>query len=213
MPGVVGNSSPAEGIAPSPGAAPDLERMLRSLFERSSNAMVVLDDRRRFTAANAAAAGLLGVPRKRLLELRVDDLTPETLRPCLEEGWPEFLQEGSIVQRRTVSTPDGRTIEVDYCASAHVLPGRHLAVYLEDDPDPAETAAEAGPPPNAPLTPREIEVVELLAMGLTGSGIAERLVISPETVRTHVRNAMEKRGARTRAHLIAMTVRDGLLGP
>jgi DNA-binding CsgD family transcriptional regulator len=50
-------------------------------------------------------------------------------------------------------------------------------------------------------------------MGLSGSTIAEQLVISPETARTHIRNAMEKRGARTRAHLIALAMRDGLIRP
>ncbi len=63
------------------------------------------------------------------------------------------------------------------------------------------------------LTQREREVLRLLADGNSNEEIGKRLFISPETVRTHVRNAMEKRGARTRAHLIAIAVRDGLLRP
>jgi DNA-binding CsgD family transcriptional regulator len=42
---------------------------------------------------------------------------------------------------------------------------------------------------------------------LTGAEIAERLVVSPETVRMHVRNARARFGARTRAQLIAIAVR------
>ncbi len=48
------------------------------------------------------------------------------------------------------------------------------------------------------LTKREREVFELLAQGLTGEEIATRLTVAPETVRTHVRNGMEKLQAHTR---------------
>ena len=59
------------------------------------------------------------------------------------------------------------------------------------------------------LSSRESEVLAMLADGLTGEEIARRLVLSPETVRTHVRNAMNKLGARTRAQAIAVAMRDG----
>ena len=48
------------------------------------------------------------------------------------------------------------------------------------------------------LSPRERQVLELLAEGLTGEEVAGRLHLSPETVRTHVRNAIVKLGAKTR---------------
>jgi DNA-binding NarL/FixJ family response regulator len=63
----------------------------------------------------------------------------------------------------------------------------------------------------AVLSPREREVISLLAEGLTGPQIAERLYISPATVRTHVENAMGKLEARTRVHAIAIALRQGLL--
>jgi DNA-binding NarL/FixJ family response regulator len=52
------------------------------------------------------------------------------------------------------------------------------------------------------LSRRESEILTMLAKGLTGEEIARRLVLSPETVRTHVRNAMEKLDARTRTHAV-----------
>jgi DNA-binding NarL/FixJ family response regulator len=52
------------------------------------------------------------------------------------------------------------------------------------------------------LSSRESEILSLLAQGLTGEQIAKRLVLSPETVRTHIRNAMEKLGARTRTEAV-----------
>jgi DNA-binding NarL/FixJ family response regulator len=52
------------------------------------------------------------------------------------------------------------------------------------------------------LSARESEILGFLAEGLTGEEIARRLVLSPETVRTHVRNATEKLGARTRTEAV-----------
>ena len=52
------------------------------------------------------------------------------------------------------------------------------------------------------LSARESEILSMLAQGLTGEEIARRLVLSPETVRTHIRNAMEKLDARTRTEAV-----------
>lgn len=56
------------------------------------------------------------------------------------------------------------------------------------------------------LSSRESEILALLAQGLTGEQIAKRLVLSPETVRTHVRNAMEKLHARTRTEAVVKAI-------
>lgn len=52
------------------------------------------------------------------------------------------------------------------------------------------------------LSSRESEILAMLAAGQTGEEIAQRLVLSPETVRTHVRNAMKKLQARTRVEVV-----------
>jgi DNA-binding CsgD family transcriptional regulator len=51
----------------------------------------------------------------------------------------------------------------------------------------------------------------LLADGLTGDEVADRLFLSTETVKTHIRNAMTKLEARNRVHAIAIALRDGLI--
>jgi DNA-binding CsgD family transcriptional regulator len=63
------------------------------------------------------------------------------------------------------------------------------------------------------LSAREREIVRLVALGNTGPEIAEELRITHETVRTHVRNAMDKAGARSRAHLVAKALGEGLVHP
>ncbi len=57
-----------------------------------------------------------------------------------------------------------------------------------------------------PLTRREREILGSLAEGMSGAQIAEQLVLSPETVRTHVRNAMTKLGASTRSQAVALAL-------
>jgi DNA-binding NarL/FixJ family response regulator len=63
------------------------------------------------------------------------------------------------------------------------------------------------------LSPREREIMDLLAQGLTGEQVAERLVLSPETVKTHIRNAMGKLEASTRVHAVAIALREGFISP
>lgn len=61
----------------------------------------------------------------------------------------------------------------------------------------------------ARLTAREQEIIGFLAQGVSGEEIAERLFLSAHTVRTHVRNAMAKTQAKTRAHLVALSAEAG----
>ena len=61
------------------------------------------------------------------------------------------------------------------------------------------------------LSPREREVVRLVALGASGPEIADELHITHDTVRTHVRNAMSKQGARSRAHLVAKALAEDLV--
>ena len=56
----------------------------------------------------------------------------------------------------------------------------------------------------SPLTAREWEVVDLLYQGQTTDEIAEALVLSHETVRSHIKNLMRKLGAKTRAEAVAL---------
>ena len=62
------------------------------------------------------------------------------------------------------------------------------------------------------LSPREREILDLLAQGLTGAQAAKQLFISPETVRTHIRNAMTKLEAQTRVHAIALALHQKEIG-
>jgi DNA-binding NarL/FixJ family response regulator len=63
------------------------------------------------------------------------------------------------------------------------------------------------------LTEREREVMELVAAGLTNDEIAERLVVSPATAKTHVSRVMGKLDARDRAQVVVVAYESGLVQP
>lgn len=72
-------------------------------------------------------------------------------------------------------------------------------------------AAGAPQPPSDVLTRRELEVVRLMAAGLTNADIAQRLVISDHTVHRHVSNILGKLGVPSRAAAASLAARRGLL--
>jgi DNA-binding NarL/FixJ family response regulator len=78
----------------------------------------------------------------------------------------------------------------------------------------AEHAKERGAAPELDLlTDREREVMALVAAGLSNEEIAERLVVSPATAKTHVSRAMTKLRARDRAQLVVFAYESGLARP
>ncbi len=83
-----------------------------------------------------------------------------------------------------------------------------LLAALTAAPEPTEAAPAAVP---GGLTPRELEVLHLLADGLTNRGIAEALFISPRTVDNHVSNLLAKLEARTSREAVAKARRLGIL--
>jgi NarL family two-component system response regulator LiaR len=64
-----------------------------------------------------------------------------------------------------------------------------------------------------PLTKRELEILNLVAQGLTNPQIAERLVISPSTVQFHVHNILGKLGVGTRTEAVTKAIQHKLIEP
>lgn len=79
------------------------------------------------------------------------------------------------------------------------------------DPQLTFILGQAGGHEAPALSPREREVLAMLAEGLRGPQIAERLGIAADTVRTHIDNAMHRLEARTRVHAIAIALQHGLI--
>ena len=194
---------------------------LRTAFERSRHPMLIADDQRRWVTGNAAACDLLAIPRDEVPWHTMDDFTPPSERRRLEEQWEAFLTSGAAEGWYQLYVPDRGPLPVEFSATANVLPARHLSVFIPADEASIEQAENslAREPAWTPvvvegngrlqLTEREREVMTLVASGLQSGDLAERLFVSPETVKSHVHNAMGKLGAHTRAHAVAIALVTG----
>jgi DNA-binding NarL/FixJ family response regulator len=80
------------------------------------------------------------------------------------------------------------------------------SITVPGSPRQGQTAAL-----NVPLTVREIEVLTLLARGLSNREMGDRLVLSPRTIERHLENVYRKTGARNRAEATAYAFTNGLL--
>jgi DNA-binding NarL/FixJ family response regulator len=151
----------------------------------------------------------------------MDDFTPPAERERLEEQWQAFLASGAAEGWYQLYVPDSGQIPVQFSAMANVLPARHLSVFIapetatHDQAEHGSLSTDAWRPVAAeddgrlPLTDREREVMTLVATGLQTGDVAERLFLSPETIKSHVQNAMGKLGAHTRAHAVAIALVTG----
>lgn len=193
---------------------------LRTALERSQHPMLIADDQRRWVTGNSASCELLGIGREEIPWRTMDDFTPPKERKLLEERWAAFLSAGGAEGWYQLYVPDRGSVPVEFSATANVLPARHLSVFI---PAIGVSAAQARDLTRetawAPvvkegdaylqLTDREREIMILVASGLQSGDIAEHLFLSPETVKSHVHNALEKLGAHTRAHAVAIALVTG----
>jgi DNA-binding CsgD family transcriptional regulator len=175
--------------------------------------MVLLDSGRCHVDANGAYLKLLGYRRKDILDRPIYQfvaggplVSPPEWRAAMLKG--EFTGDAELV------AADGSKVAVQFAATTEVVTGRRLVLFV------ALSTSRWGPrfrrnvsleQKSALLSEREREIVRLVALGNTGPEIADELRIAHDTVRTHARNAMAKVGARSRAHLVAKALGEGLV--
>lgn len=147
-----------------------------------------------------------GVEATRLLRERVPDSKVIVLTTYADDrSVLEALRAGA----RGFLTKDAGAEEIERAIAA--------VVRGEAAIDPAVQhhlveAVAAGPELPHGLTPREAEVLTLIAEGLTNAEIAERLVVAEATVKSHVNHVFTKTGVRDRAQAVTYAYRHGLAG-
>jgi PAS domain S-box-containing protein len=185
--------------------SPDMgwERLFWLVFRRSSNGILLVDGERRIVEVNEPAQQLVARTRAELIGTSIVDVIDPSERAEAARQWQAFLHSGEYTGTRDLLRADGSTVSIEFAARLATVDGRRLAIYVLMASDGSWPAPAASRVLASALTPREREVVTLIAMGRETSQIAQELHVSPETVRTHVRNAMAKLGAHTRAQLVA----------
>lgn len=186
----------------------------RQVFHRCQVPMLMVDHRRRYVDANRAARLLFRLSLAELRRRQIDDLSPRAEIPRLESFWAKLLERGQVCGDYEVRFEDGSELQVVFSALANVLPGEHLIVFAParwPDDELGALKEPTGPVVSGPLSPREREVLALIAAGLSVPEIAQRLTISVATVRTHAQNVYRKLGARNRPHAVALGLQLGLI--
>ncbi len=131
----------------------------------------------------------------------------------LDEYVFEALRSGAsgFLVKHTQPSELVRAVREVHCGEALLSPSVTRRLIEEFTARPVRPPLV--PPDMKVLTEREIEVVALVAQGLTNDEIAGELVMSPATARTHVSRAMVKLHARDRAQLVVFAYQAGLVRP
>jgi two-component system, NarL family, response regulator LiaR len=141
--------------------------------------------------------------RRRLPSARVIVLTSfaddERLLPAIQAGAAGYLLKNAQPQEIA------RAVRIAHDGQALLDPS--VAARLVD-----AIAQPPGEPPREPLTPREREVLALVARGMSNKRIAVELGIADKTVKTHVAHVLAKLGATDRTEAAVRALRGGLIG-
>jgi DNA-binding NarL/FixJ family response regulator len=177
---------------------------------RATRPDIVLIDLRmpRLEGAEATRQIVDSLPETRVLVLTTY-AEDEFLFPALQAGARGYL------------TKDATAEEIEQAIRALIAGRTHLdptvqqrlvTAVLDQAPPTPTTEAVPPSPQDLPddLTPREVEVLTLIAGGLSNSEIADRLVLSNATVKTHINRIFYKTGARDRAQAVRYAFKHGL---
>src|SRR5215218_1739779 len=185
--------------------------LFATAFRQSKNPMALVDEDRRHLDVNPAYLRLLARPRDEVVGRHLWSFVAGSAQ-FTPAQWKRALAAHRFHGEAELIRGDGTHIGVQWAGATEVVTDRRLVLFValstsrwggsfrrsvEFDHQPAELSA------------REREIVRLIAQGESGPEIAAELHIANDTVRTHVRNAMKKVGARSRAHLVAKVLGEG----
>ena len=175
---------------------------------RTSPDVILMDIRMPVLDGIAATRRILAADREgdppRIVVLTTFDL-PEYVYTALGEGASGFLVK---------DTPPERIISaVRTIAAGDILVAPHITHRLIETYAQHHRATAVDTSRLAALTARETEVLRLVGNGLTNGQIAQRLVLSEATVKTHVKRVMSKLALSSRAQAVVVAYESGLIVP
>ncbi|WP_343907598.1 response regulator transcription factor [Nocardioides aquiterrae] len=147
--------------------------------------------------------GVAAIPE--LLELR-----PEARVVVLTASTADRVLTGAIAAGASGFVSKSRGV-ADVCAAVRAAAAGEAVISAEMLARLLRRLQRRDTPAQPELTGREVEVLELVAEGLTNAVIAQRLHLSVHTVRNHIANLSQKLGAHSKLEALAIAVRQGLV--
>jgi DNA-binding NarL/FixJ family response regulator len=153
-----------------------------------------------------ATRRLLSVPdtRTRVLMLTTFDLD-EYLYAAIKAGASGFMLKNAPPEQLAAAV---RSVAAGDALLAPALTKRLLDAFVRRPPPGSRV-----PPKLQHLTDREVEVLQLVARGLSNVEIADTLIVSPGTAKTHVARILAKLGVRDRVQAVVLAYESGLVEP
>jgi DNA-binding CsgD family transcriptional regulator len=183
--------------------------VLRAALESTSSSVLLFDRHGDIVFANPPADRLLSLQTEDELLVATAEGSIQPLFTVLSSivGRVGSASEEKAAWRGALESLDGRALacEVTRLTTSGSLPETVLVLLQQIGSEPAARIDAFCA--NHNLSPREKEVVKLLVEGLTTLAMAEKLGISPHTVRDHLKNLYRKTGTKSRSELLGLASR------
>ena len=191
------------------GAAPSAEEGARLLARTQPNVTLLDLELPGASGIDALPTLLAAAPNTKIVVFTAYD-TEERVLGALRAGAKAYVLKGAP------SEEIARAIRTVHDGGTHLSPRIAATVVAQLGPSGrptagAPTVTTRGTPPNTSLTPREREVLRLVAAGRSNKEIARTLTITERTAKFHVTSLLNKLGAENRARAAALAVQRGLL--
>ena len=182
---------------------------LTSALDRLPVPLLALDSKGRVAWANEEAAALLGV-KPGLHFSRF--IAPERVNDERELFARKLLgQQDATVHTTVLVTRESGKVPADLATVPLYRAGKVAGILMLVRPVPPPARAPKGRRPLPRLTPRQHQVLELLARGESTPGIAGSLGIAEDTARNHIRSLLNELGVHTRLEAVAVAFRNDWL--
>jgi DNA-binding CsgD family transcriptional regulator len=183
--------------------------VLRAALDSTTSSVLLFDGRCDIVYANPPADGLLSLQTEDELLVEFDggECQPLFTVLCSLVKRAASSGPGAAAWQGTLQTRDGGVLTCEVARLPHLesLPDVVLVLLQRQGSEPSARIEAFCSTHN--LSPREQDVVKLLAEGLTTVAMAERLGISPHTVRDHLKNLYRKTGTNSRSELLGLVSR------